>query len=199
MANRLNVANIGYNDATDALTIDSSGNVTASGTLSAGTISEAVADAGVTIDGLTLKDGGIQFRTTTGGSGTFGSGTLDDYEEGTFTPTFPDQVNCSSTTVTSAEYRKIGNMVTCWVKGTTSVASSSTRTVFTFTYPFLQKSNTSLVAGGGNVEAGASPFEVVNPAVSDGSGIDNTKGGVAWMSLDSGAHNFEFMCCYQAT
>ena len=83
-------------------------------TLTVGTISEKVTDAGVAVDGVTLKDGGatftsavgvtgnttitsgnlvigtsgngIDFSATSNSSGTMSSELLDDYEEGTFTP-----------------------------------------------------------------------------------------------------------------
>ena len=166
MANRLNVANIGYNDATDALTIDSSGNVTAAGTLSAGTISEAVADAGVSIDGLTLKDGGIQFRTATGSGEagvTFGSGTLDDYEEGTFSVTLTPAGGSMTmdTDRDTFQYVKIGRMV--HVQGYTRPSSVSSPTgVVTFSLPFASTVGTEYsyvcygVAIGENLVSGTS-------------------------------------------
>jgi len=57
---------------------------------------------------LTLASGhGINFAATGDGSGSMTGELLDDYEEGTWTPT---QANVSIT-VTSAKYRKIGNIV----------------------------------------------------------------------------------------
>lgn len=115
-------------------------------TLTVGTISEKVTDAGVAIDGVTLKDGGATFTSTVGGtnitaSGTLGvtgnttvggtlvntglitasagvaiggtgsANTLDDYEEGTWTPTLTSSSG-SSRAIDSgfkAVYTKIGN------------------------------------------------------------------------------------------
>ena len=86
-------------------------------TLTVGTIAEKVTDAGVSVDGVTLKDrgatftsavgvtgnttitsgnlvigtsgNGIDFSATSDASGvTSGGEVLDDYEEGTFTPAF---------------------------------------------------------------------------------------------------------------
>ena len=76
-----------------------------------------MSDAGAATlnNGLTLSDGdltlasghGINFAATGDGSGSMTGELLDDYEEGTWTPT---QANVSIT-VTSAKYRKIGNIV----------------------------------------------------------------------------------------
>ena len=90
-------------------------------TLTVGTISEKVTDAGVAVDGVTLKDGGatftsavgvtgnttitsgnlvigtsgngIDFSATSNSSGTMSSELLDDYEEGTFTPNVADDTS----------------------------------------------------------------------------------------------------------
>ena len=111
-------------------------------TLTVGTIAEKVTDAGVAVDGVTLKDGGATFTSAVGVTGnttitsgnlvigTSGNGIdfsavsgsasgsssalLDDYEEGTFTPTF-QSVNLSGTTFTSqtGKYVKVGKLVFC--------------------------------------------------------------------------------------
>ena len=58
---------------------------------------------------------GISFAATADGSGTTTSEVLDDYEEGTWTPT-PTAVGngaVSTTTVYSCSYNKVGRRVTC--------------------------------------------------------------------------------------
>ena len=73
-------------------------------------------------NGLTLTDGdvtlasghGIDFSATSDGSGSMSSELFDDYEEGTFTPTF-QSINLSGTTFTSqtGKYVKAGRLVLC--------------------------------------------------------------------------------------
>ena len=109
-------------------------------TLTVGTISEKVTDAGVAVDGVTLKDGGAVFTSAvtatdntvdlgasstrfkdlylSGGAYIGGTGSanyLDDYEEGSFTATCTP--NTSGTiTLDSAkdilQYTKVGRLVT---------------------------------------------------------------------------------------
>jgi len=107
-------------------------------TLTVGTISEKVTDAGVAVDGVTLKDGGANFTSAitatdntvdlgasstrfkdvylSGGAFLGGTGTankLDDYEEGTWTPTISSGSGTITTVGTvSGIYVKIGRMVT---------------------------------------------------------------------------------------
>ncbi len=108
-------------------------------TLTVGTIAEKVTDAGVAVDGVTLKDGGATFTSAVGVTGnttitsgnlvigTSGNGIdfsatsdasgqtselLDDYEEGTWTPTASDNTSGGNTATTgSGRYTKIGRMV----------------------------------------------------------------------------------------
>lgn len=56
---------------------------------------------------------GIDFSATTSGSGTMTSELFDDYEEGTFTPTYVGSGTPGTTTYTtqSGKYTKIGEMV----------------------------------------------------------------------------------------
>jgi hypothetical protein len=93
-------------------------NVDVDGVLTVDTITEKTGASGVTLDGVTLKDGnvvlangqGIDFSAT---SGTGTSELFDDYEEGTWTPSY--DASTSSPTVThdkqTGYYVKIGRMV----------------------------------------------------------------------------------------
>ena len=94
-------------------------NVTVDGTLTVDQIVEKTGAAGITLDGVTLKDGnvvladgkGIDFSAT---SGTGTSELFDDYEEGTWTPVPADAASGGNTgTAASVEgiYTKIGNTV----------------------------------------------------------------------------------------
>ena len=81
----------------ERVTIDTSGNMTLNtGNLVIGTAGK-----------------GIDFSATTDGSGTMTSELLDDYEEGTFTPTLTQGVTnpTYNTTWTKGHYTKIGNIV----------------------------------------------------------------------------------------
>ena len=114
------------------------GNGTANLRFTSGSISPSGTTAGGSSDGVTdlglssrrFKDlhlsGGVVFGTT---GGSVSSKTLDDYEEGTWTPTLYYQ-NATGVTRTYTEqtghYTKIGNTVTVWctLKGGTSNSGS---------------------------------------------------------------------------
>lgn len=93
-------------------------NVTVDGTLTVDQIVEKTGTAGITLDGVTLKDGnvvladgkGIDFSAT---SGTGTSELFDDYEEGTWTPVLGSDAGESGQTYTEQNgfYQKIGNTV----------------------------------------------------------------------------------------
>ena len=57
---------------------------------------------------------GIDFSATSDGSGTTTSELLDDYEEGTWTPTLTGFTNAGSSTGRVRNYTRIGNVVTIW-------------------------------------------------------------------------------------
>ena len=110
-------------------------------TLQVGTISEKVTNAGVAVDGVTLKDGGATFTSAVGVTGnttitsgnlvigTSGNGIdfsatsdasgktselLDFYEEGTWTPAFDDAGGGTfGYSSQSGTYTRIGRLVYC--------------------------------------------------------------------------------------
>jgi hypothetical protein len=61
--------------------------------------------------------------------------TLDDYQEGTWTPTVGGLTNTSGVTVTKATYTKIGRQVSIQVAGTIAVTAGATKTSFSLTIP----------------------------------------------------------------
>ena len=64
-------------------------------------------------NGIALPSGlGIDFSATSDGSGTTTSELLDDYEEGTFTPSFTGGTSGSGYTRQVGEYTKVGRLVT---------------------------------------------------------------------------------------
>ena len=84
----------------DRLVISNAGNVTVSN--------------GNVVIGTSGK--GIDFTAVTGGTGTATGNVLNDYEEGTWTPVYSPTSGSFTTlpTVSSGQYRKIGNTVFVW-------------------------------------------------------------------------------------
>jgi hypothetical protein len=111
----------------------------------------AVGRAGSTSLGMRVRDGiitsgtGIKFNAETATANM-----LDDYEEGTFTPTYTVDGGGSVTGVTSTNvgtYTKVGRM--CTVSATSHyVGTTGTVTYYNLTLPFTS-SNTGGMAGGG--------------------------------------------------
>jgi len=116
---------------TQAMTLDASGNLLVG-------VTSANANGGV----LQLKSG-ITFPATQVASSD--ANTLDDYEEGTWTPTGSSAVNCTSVSVVAARYTKIGRIVTLSGNVTASVTVANTLTYVTLTgLPF---NNAAVVSG----------------------------------------------------
>ena len=128
-------------------------------TLQVGTISEKVTDAGVAVDGVTLKDGGAVFTSAvtatdntvdlgasstrfkdlylSGGvylGGTGSANFISDYENGTWTPT----VNSGTIAIetNSSRYIKVGNLVTAFTRIKTFSDTTSSSTFDLKTLPF---------------------------------------------------------------
>lgn len=94
---------------TDALTVDSTGNV-------------SIANGNLV---MTTSGKGIDFSATANSSGTMTSELLNDYEEGTFTPTVIGTTTAGTATYSRqlGRYTKVGNLVTiqiylAWSAGT---------------------------------------------------------------------------------
>ena len=127
------------NSGTTALTISTAQNVTFA--------------AQATIPTINLTGGQIAFPATQSASAN--ANTLDDYEEGTWTPTL---TNCVSGTVSNTNYVKIGNVVTARlsIAGGTYTLNSS-RFTLPFTSVALQSGTfTNGTVRGGFIEAQAS-------------------------------------------
>jgi len=130
---------IEYNHAVDALTVGISGST-------AMTLNSTGLGVGVTPSGsggcLQLKSG-ITFPATQVASSD--ANTLDDYEEGVWTPTGSSGVNCTSISVVAARYTKIGRIVTLSGNVTASVTVANTLTYISLTaLPF---NNAAIVSG----------------------------------------------------
>jgi hypothetical protein len=122
-------------------------NVTVDGTLTVDQIVEKTGAAGITLDGVTLKDGnvvladgkGIDFSATPG-TGT--SELFDDYEEGTWTPVlnFGGSDGAASYVARSGYYTKVGDKVTVWCYIMVATASAATGTMTISGLPFVATS-----------------------------------------------------------
>lgn len=126
-------------------------NVTVDGTLSVDSVSEKTAAAGVTLDGVLLKDGnvilsdgkGIDFSATSG-SGT--SELFDDYEEGTWTPVVADAAtggNVATAAASTGQYTKVGNVVVvdCQIIDINTSGLTAGNTLHVQGLPFTAKTN----------------------------------------------------------
>jgi len=96
---------------------------------------------------IVVPSGGVNFGTATDGTGTVTGRILDDYEEGTFTPTFAN-FNTGNGSIFGI-YRKIGDMVTIYCGFTLGSTSSFLSTMHTI---------------------GGLPFTAISPT---GSGTEN--------------------------
>jgi hypothetical protein len=93
-----------------------------------------------------LTSGGITFNGDTAAANA-----LDDYEEGTFTPTYTVDGGGSAGTVTSTNvgtYTKIGNIVHCAVRSFYVPTSGTIPTAYNITLPFQAKTNGGLAGYG---------------------------------------------------
>ena len=97
-----------------------------------------------------LTSGGITFNGDTAAANA-----LDDYEEGTFTPSYTVDGGGSAGTVTSTNvgtYTKIGNIVHCAVRSFYVPTSGTIPTAYNITLPFQAKNNGGLAGSGSGRE-----------------------------------------------
>jgi hypothetical protein len=157
---------------TTAVTVDAAGGLKILNTIGVGNTNPSTIGAGIT------------FPATQSASSD--ANTLDDYEEGTWTPTFTGSYNITGGNaglgIGGAKYTKIGRSVTAIGYITGTVTTGATATGFRFTLPI----NTT---GGGYFESGSAyGGSGVNGTVS---GDSNTESNVGWgTDITSGAKNF---------
>jgi hypothetical protein len=111
------------------------------------TFNSAITGAAATFSGIVAANGGgIQFPATQVASA--GANTLDDYEEGTWTPVLNSFTNTGGRTLTG-RYTKIGNMVTIVVSISTGTQTltSTANTSYISGLPFTVGSGFSYFAG----------------------------------------------------
>jgi hypothetical protein len=105
---------------------------------------------------IVVPSGGVNFGTSTDGSGTVTGGILDDYEEGTFTPEVYD-ANSGGNQLTSnvnyGAYTKIGNLVTIHFNfyNIDTSGATATYTLYFRNLPFTAKSISNQGIGTGAV------------------------------------------------
>jgi hypothetical protein len=121
----------------------------------------------------TTSGAGITFPATQ--SASTDANTLDDYEEGTWTPTVRGGSTAGTYTPNniSAYYTKVGNQVTCWAKFGFSAASGGTGEILIQSLPFSYKASSSIA---GSIVANSLN---TSAASSNGMGIQNSTQGSA--------------------
>ena len=108
--------------------------------------------------GLAITDGDLTFASghgisfaATSDAGGMASELLDDYEEGTFTPSLKTSVNTAGASTAVGAYRKVGSIVTFGAyiicNNATSFDGVSSRSIRT-SLPFTAKNTTNLYSGG---------------------------------------------------
>ena len=115
------------------------------------TAASGSADANISFaQKLRIDNDGIKF-----GSDTAAANALDDYEEGTFTPTYTVAGGGSAGTVTSTNvgtYTKVGNIVHCAVRSFYVPTSGTVPSAYNITLPFQAKNNGGLAGSGSGRE-----------------------------------------------
>lgn len=94
---------------------------------------------------IVVPSGGVNFGTSTDGSGTVTGGVLDDYEQGSWSPTYLGTITNPTVTYsfnTSGEYTKIGNMVFCRGELRTDAFTGGSGDVLIGNLPFTTTSST---------------------------------------------------------
>jgi len=106
---------------------------------------------------------GIAFPATQSASSD--ANTLDDYEEGTFTPDFFNNGASSTWSVKQGLYRKVGSLVTCWMNCSGTGNSGGGGGAIIFNLPFAMASGQPGFFGlAATIGGTGSPYEQLNSA-----------------------------------
>lgn len=132
----LKVTNIQHGSATNvAMVLDSAGTVKAYSTISVGNVTPSSSGAGIT------------FPATQSDSSN--ANTLDDYEEGTWTPTLSSQSGSITTTnVGTGYYTKVGNAVTIYCQPQITTNGTAGTALYVGGLPFTAKTSTGFGGAG---------------------------------------------------
>jgi hypothetical protein len=96
--------------------------------------------------------------------------TLDDYEEGTWTPSTSGNNNLTSVSITDGRYTKIGKLVTISASVSASITATSTETNLNLTLPFNTYSSSWYAGGTWCGYAGTGPNRFTQGQAFNGSG-----------------------------
>ena len=179
---------------TEDARFNSAGNLQTLGTISVGNATPSTSGAGIT------------FPATQSASSD--ANTLDDYEEGTWTPSYSGGLSgVTYGSVRNGYYRKIGSQVTIWfgimTDGLTITSSSLTLTGLPFTSSSSTGSQGTVNISNavrwvssppiaGRVEVNQAYIDFYNAIGTTGSGVDPTLVTTGNMSTASGNRNFVF-------
>jgi hypothetical protein len=124
----------------DKLLITTAGAVTIPGTLGVST--------GAAVGGATPGAGGLAFPATA--VAVADANTLDDYEEGTWTPTFSGSVNVTGTpTFSYGRYTKVGRLVTISCQVNATITTANLLTYPAFSLPITAIANPAVAGSAG--------------------------------------------------
>ena len=131
-------------------------------------------NSGIGVGGAGPDVSGVRFPTTQVASSD--ATTLDDYEEGTWTPSCVSVGNITGgtggVTFSNCRYIKIGKLVQFSIQATFSVASNATgATYFAFSTPFTQDFSSNPSNGGSGAGANYYPFNVVDYSSGDATNL----------------------------
>jgi hypothetical protein len=135
------------------------------------------------------------------GTDTAAANTLDDYEEGTWTPTGGNNENISGVTFSDAAYTKIGSLVTITgiIAGTISATNNETR--IEMTLPFVNRNNDWHEVGIVASVDGASTSRIMTGVFLNGQ-VQNTHGFFYFSDpqiTSAGSSDFEYSFTYRAS
>ncbi len=146
------------------LTLDSSGNVSYNSSGSTGSGAMVLATS-PTITTPSISTATFTGLTTVSVSGiAFSSGTLTDYVESTWTPTYTNISQSSNYVLVFAKYQKIGNVVFCNINCITDNAAGGAR--FSLTLPLAPNNNFSATGNVNGINVGPGGIGTVTAIVS---------------------------------
>jgi hypothetical protein len=187
-------------------------NVTVDGTLTVDQIVEKTGAAGITLDGVTLKDGnvvladgkGIDFSAT---AGTGTSELFDDYEEGTWVPVVADAATGGNIGTGSRDgrYTKIGDMVFVqgWIVNANTTGLTAGNQLYVQGLPYAANSATIFRYVGSIITADVTFTQYLVPWIGAGATAfrisDVGVGNIPVSAATSGAADFYFTLAYKTS
>ena len=191
-------------NATGITVADTTANISIGTTLAVNTINEVTSANGVTIDGLSLKDGnvvpaagkGIDFSAASGSASGSTGALLDDYEEGTWTPTISGASIISNNFI-NGEYVKVGNVVSIFAVFDNVELGSVSGYSYITGFPFTAGFN-SVGHSAHNTMCTPSQFYIGNGNTSALITADNSTGTITAWNAGSGKYMI-FQATYRTT